>query len=243
MVIPLLAALVIISAFLLGFHQVNWSRAMSNLITWISEGGFNTDVVAEGLYALLDTMYISAFATAAGTLIAFPLAALSTPSIAPAPIASVMRMFTSLIRTVPSLLYAVIGVIMVGPGPVAGALALTIYTTGYLAKLFYETFENVDKEFLDVMRTFTHSLPLLAHLVYLKLRKQFITNIMFIFEYNLRTAAVIGFVGAGGIGYYISQYISLLRYDAVFTLVLLTFLFVGVIDIISYIFRKKVLKG
>lgn len=66
---------------------------------------------------------------------------------------------------------------------------------------------------------------------------------MFIFEYNLRTAAVIGFVGAGGIGYYISQYISLLRYDAVFTLVLLTFLFVGVIDIISYIFRKKVLKG
>ncbi|MFN3804658.1 MAG: PhnE/PtxC family ABC transporter permease [Pyrobaculum sp.] len=239
MVIPLLALLTIVLGLAVGLHAADWGKAFTNLAVFLSNISLEPEVLHAALYALYETLVMSIFATAAAVLISVPLAGLSAGNLSPTPLAITVRSIATFFRTIPALLWAVVAVVMFGPGQVAGALALTIYSVGYLTKLYYETFENVDAGFLDAMRAMGARGIKLIHLTYLQQRRQFITNTIFIFEYNVRTATIIGFVGAGGVGYYIAQYLSLLRYDAVVTIVLITLVFVLALEGISYLARRR----
>lgn len=95
-----------------------------------------------------------------------------------------------------------------GPGPAAGALALALYTSTYLVKLFYEALEAVERELYDSLRAIgLRGLPLAALFTHVK--RQVVSHVLFMLEYNVRTATILGFVGAGGVG---STYSSTSRY-------------------------------
>lgn len=238
MIILTLILLALLLGLALGIFEIDLPKAVRNIQTFLSELSLDKEALAVGLYALYETVLISLFSTAAAILIAMPMAAVASGHVGSPPLAVAVRVAATFMRSIPAVLWAVLGVVALGPGKEAGAIALFIYSVGYLVKLFYETFENVDKNFVDAMKAIGARGLKLAHLIYLQERRQFITNMIFILEYNIRTATIIGLVGAGGIGYYIAQYISLLKYDALATIIILTFLFVLVLELISYLWRR-----
>ncbi|MEM0203032.1 MAG: ABC transporter permease subunit [Archaeoglobaceae archaeon] len=183
---------------------------------------------------------MSAIGVSGGVLIAYMLAPLASPLIVSPKVAFVFRTFSNATRTVPAILWAIIFVILIGPGPKAGALALTLYTSGYLVKFFYESLEATNREFHSSLKVIGLTGLPLAFALYSHTKKHVISNALFMLEYNVRTATILGFVGAGGIGYYIVHYLSLLDYQATMTFVTFTLLLVITIDTISYITRQRV---
>jgi phosphonate transport system permease protein len=155
-------------------------------------------------------------------------------------LATLSRLLANVVRSIPAIFWAILFVILVGPGPRAGALALSLYTAAYLAKFFYEILESVDREHVNSLKVMGLSGLTLASALYAHTRRQVVSSILFMLEYNVRTATIIGFVGAGGVGYYILHYMNSLDYPAVITFIAVTTLFVIAIDTLSYLVRTRV---
>jgi phosphonate transport system permease protein len=144
------------------------------------------------------------------------------------------RFFIGAIRTVPSILYGVIFVVAFGLGPAAGVMGVALYTVGYLGKFFYETFEGVDPEMYEaVQATGANRLQIFRFVVLPETANAVISQILFMFEYNIRASSILGFVGAGGIGYYMLGYVQMLQYRSLTTAILLTFAVVMLVDAAS----------
>ncbi|HWQ18107.1 MAG TPA: ABC transporter permease subunit [Sulfolobales archaeon] len=231
----------LILSYPLGLVDVGvWAKMGINIAKFVPELGVRWDLVGDALIASYETLIISLLGVSGGTLIAYILAPLASPLIVPSRVALVGRMTANAIRTVPAILWAILFVILVGPGPRAGALALIIYTSGYLAKFFYESLEAIGREHYDSLRVIgLRGLPL-AFALYSHAKRYIISNVLFMLEYNVRTATILGFVGAGGIGYYIMNYLSMLNYQATITFVIFTLLLVIAIDLVSYVARLRV---
>lgn len=147
----------------------------------------------------------------------------------------------SAVRSLPSLIWAIIFVIVIGFGPLSGVLAMTFYTIGYLGKLQYETFEGMDSGPLEAGRAMGLSSTSIAKdIVIPENSNHLLSQLIFMFEYNVRHGTVIGIVGAGGIGYHINNYLKFLQYDKVFALLVLIFVVVILIDLISFFARSFV---
>jgi phosphonate transport system permease protein len=146
------------------------------------------------------------------------------------------------VRTIPSLLWAVIFVIGFGLGPAAGALGVAMYSVGYLGKLFYEAFDAVDAEVLEALRgTARNRIQLAVYAVLPESANAVLSQLFFMFEYNIRASAIMGFVGAGGIGFYIQVYVQTLQYDRLLTVLLLLLAVVLAMDVISAWVRRRYL--
>lgn len=184
--------------------------------------------------ALVETIEIAFAGTALGALLALPLALAATPLLAGQVVAGPVRLLLAVVRTVPSLLWAILFVVAVGLGPGAGALAIAVYSLGYLGKILYEVFEGVDPEVLEAVRsTGSNRLQLARFVVLPEAANAILAQLIFMFEYNVRASSILGLVGAGGIGYYLMGYIQLLQYDRLLTALLATLAVVIVIDRIS----------
>ena len=111
---------------------------------------------------------------------------------------------------------------------------MTLYTIGYLGKLQYEAIEGIANEPLEASMAMglTKSERFLF-VVIPESSNDLISQLLFMFEYNVRHGSVIGIVGAGGIGYYISTYLKFLQYDKVMALLIVLFFVVVLIDILS----------
>ena len=118
---------------------------------------------------------------------------------------------------------------------------MTFYTVGYLGKLQYEVFEGMRNDPLEAARAMGLSRPsIFLNVVIPENSNHLLSQLMFMFEYNVRHGTVIGIVGAGGIGYYISTYLKFLQYDKVFALLILIFIVVVIIDLLSLMVRSFV---
>ena len=181
--------------------------------------------------ASLETLQIAFVGTALGIAIALPLAVLATRTLFGPAIAGGMRLVLAFVRTIPALLWGIVFVVALGLGPGAGSLGIALYSLGYLGKLFYEIFEGVDTEVLEAVRSVGCTRLQLARYALLpEAANNVLAQLLFMFEYNVRASSIMGFVGAGGIGYYMLGYIQLLRYDALLTTLLVTLALVLVID-------------
>lgn len=218
-----------------------WIKAFINAKRFVTEDlGFKISLLGDAVNAVLETLFISIFGVSAGTMIAYLLAPLASPVIAGRHVAIPFRLVANAIRSIPAIFWAILFVILVGPGPKAGALALAVYTAAYLIKFFYENLESISPDQVDSLRVIGLRGITLAMALYMHIRRQIISNILFMLEYNVRTATIVGFVGAGGVGYYILQYMNMLDYPAVLTFVIVTMVFVIAIDTFSYIVRVRV---
>lgn len=240
--LTLMAVITLILTAPLGLLDLGlWFKASSNMAKFLMDDlGFRVDLIEDAFKAVYETLVISLFGVSSGTLIAYILAPLASPMIVGSRLATLSRLLANAVRSIPAIFWAILFVILVGPGPKAGALALALYTATYLAKFFYEILESVDQEHVNSLKVMGLSGLTLASAMYAHNRRQVVSSILFMLEYNVRTAAIIGFVGAGGVGYYISYYMSLLDYPAAITFIAVTMLFVIAIDTLSYLARTRV---
>jgi len=194
----------------------------------------NLAVLERVSWAIVETLQIAYVGTALGAVLALPLAFLATGTLFGAWVTVPTRFVLAFVRTIPALLWGILFVVAVGLGPAAGALGIGLYTLGYLGKLFYEIFEGVDPEVLEAVRGVgCNRLQLARFAVLPEAANGVLAQLLFMFEYNVRASSIMGFVGAGGIGYYMLGYIQLLRYDALMTAVLVTLVVVLLIDWLS----------
>ena len=197
------------------------------------------DILPSLLPAIGETIQMSLAGTMLGFLISLPLAFFGTKTLFGSTVTWCARTVIGMIRTIPSILFGVIFVIAFGLGATAGTIGIAFYTVGYLAKLFYEAFEAVDREVIEAVRS-THCtrLQLMRFAIIPETVNTVISQVLFMFEYNIRSSTIMGFVGAGGIGYYMLGYIQMLQYQHLMTALLATFFVVMIIDCLSLKLRS-----
>lgn len=236
----LLAALVVSMANIglldvprLGRGAVNIGRFVGDLFPP------NLAVMATVSVAIVETLQIAFVGTMLGFIFALPMALIATQSLFGPAVTGGARLLLALVRTVPSLFWGIVFVVAVGLGPAAGALGLALYSLGYLGKLYYEIFEGVDPEVTEAVRAVGCNRLQLARFALLpEAANNLMAQLLFMFEYNVRASSIMGFVGAGGIGFYLLGYIQMLQYDRLLTALIATLVVVIVIDRISARVRR-----
>jgi phosphonate transport system permease protein len=189
--------------------------------------------------AMVQTIEMAFVGTAIGFALALPLSLAASPVLFGPSITGPVKVVLAAVRTVPALFWAIVFIVAVGLGPAAGALAVGLYSLGYLGKLLYETYDGVDPEVIEAVRSVGATRSQLARYAVLpESANGILAQLLFMFEYNVRASSIMGLVGAGGIGFYILGYMQLLRYDLLLTALLLTLAVVVVIDRASSLIRR-----
>jgi phosphonate transport system permease protein len=192
------------------------------------------------LHGLLDTFQIAFLATLIGAIISLPLAFFSAQNLAPSWLVVPVRLFAAGLRVLPALLWAILAVIIVGPGPLAGIIAIALYTVGYLSKLQYEALEGIPRDALDAVRAMGASRFQQAwHVALPEAGNALRSQLLFMFEYNVRASSIVGLVGAGGIGQLLFDQLRFSQYDRMLTILLVLFVAVAALDVLSYRVRRR----
>lgn len=151
------------------------------------------------------------------------------------------RAVLNLLRTVPEMLWALVFVFLVGLGPFPGVLALGVHTGGVLGKLFAEVLEDVDLQPVESLQsTGAGKLQILFYGILPQALPQFVSYTLYRWEVNIRVAAVLGFVGAGGLGQRIHIAISLFLEQQLLTLLMVLYVLVTGVDYLSAYLRRRV---
>ncbi|MFQ5850439.1 MAG: phosphonate ABC transporter, permease protein PhnE [Candidatus Binatia bacterium] len=146
------------------------------------------------------------------------------------------------LRTVPEMLWALVFVFLVGLGPFPGVLALGVHTGGVLGKLFGEVLEDVDPQPIESLQsTGANRVQILLYGIFPQVLPQFISYTLYRWEVNIRVAAVLGFVGAGGLGQRIHIAISLFLENQLLTLLIVLYVLVTCVDYLSACLRRRVI--
>lgn len=189
---------------------------------------------------MFETIQMAFIGTVVGVAIALPMSMFAARNLNSKWVYAPIRAILAAIRTFPSILWAILFVIMVGLGPFAGILALIMYTIGFVAKLQYESIETVDADPMDAVSSIGVSKwQLIRYVVLPESAPHLLSQILYMFDYNVRQSSILGLVGAGGIGFYIINYIKFFEYGkaAVFMIVVLAA--VLIIDWVSVKIRDK----
>lgn len=152
-------------------------------------------------YLLFETICIAFLGTVVGAFISVPFALVSTRKIVPGWFAWIGRFITMCVRTVPSLVYGLMFIRVTGPGPFAGVLTMSVVSIGMLAKLYIDTLEDLDYSIVEALQAMGCSrFEQIRYGILPQLYSNFASIVLYRFDMNLRDAAVLGLVGAGGIG-------------------------------------------
>jgi phosphonate transport system permease protein len=191
----------------------------------------------------LETLHISVAGLLIAVVIGLPAALLIAGNVdAPAVVRRGTILMAATLRGVPELLWALVFVATVGLGPAAGVYAIGIHGAGLLAKLASEQLEAVDPAPVEAIRMAgAGRLAVAALAVVPQARPGLMSLILYLWECNIRTATVVGFVGAGGIGGALDIALRLFRYEELSTLVLAVLVLILAVDGLSRAVRRRVL--
>jgi phosphonate transport system permease protein len=191
------------------------------------------------LQEMLVTLQIAIWGTVLAVVCAVPLGLLSSSNIAPWWIAQPVRRLMDAARAINEMVFAMLFVVAVGLGPFAGVLALFVHTTGILSKLFSEAVEAIDPQPVEGIRaTGAYALEEIVFGVLPQVMPLWISYALYRFESNVRSATVVGMVGAGGIGVILWEVIRSFQYAQTCTVLLMIVVTVTLIDLISSRLRK-----
>lgn len=191
----------------------------------------------------LETLQMAVIATIAGAGVALPLALFNSKLGAPNRAAyAVVKLFNNVIRSVPDLLWALLFVAAVGVGALPGVLALFFFSIGVVTKLTSDTIDGIDLGPVEAARASGAShLQMLRTAVVPQVLPAYTSFTMYCFELNLRASAVLGFVGAGGIGAVLNFYRNLGQWDRVWGVVIGFLIVVIVVERIAMALRRRLL--
>lgn len=192
---------------------------------------------------MLDTIRMAVLGTTFGSLLAIPVALLSASNVFKSKWINVpVRLILNVIRTIPDLLLASIFVAVFGIGALPGIFALTVLSFGIVAKLFYESLESIDDGPLEAMTAVgANKSKWITFGVLPQAIAPYLSFVLFTFEINIRAAAVLGLVGAGGIGLFYDKTLGYFEYPKVTTIIIFTLLIVMIIDYVSTKVRERLL--
>jgi phosphonate transport system permease protein len=188
------------------------------------------------------TVQIAIWGTSLAVLMAIPLGLLASRNITPAFIQVPVRRFLDIVRSAPDLVLGMIFLVAVGPGPLAGVMALAINTSGVLAKLFSEAVESIDKGPVEGVRaTGAAKLHEINWGVIPQVAPLWTSYALYRFESNSRSATVLGLIGAGGIGQVLFDSLNAFAYSRTAAIVLVIIVAVSLIDMLSQAIRSRLL--
>jgi len=192
------------------------------------------------LSELVITLQIALWGTALAIVCSVPLALLASANITPRWVHQPVRRVLDACRAINEMVFALLFVVAVGLGPFAGVLAIWVHTTGVLAKLFSEAVETIDPQPVEGIRaTGAHPLEEILYGVIPQVLPLWISYALYRFESNVRSASVVGMVGAGGIGMVLWDVIRGFQYAQTATLLLMLVVSVSIIDLLSAQLRKR----
>lgn len=189
---------------------------------------------------LVETLQISFGGTLIGGILAFPVAFLSARNIIKNRLISIpIKLFMNLIRSIPAVVLAVIGLFLVGLGVLAGLIGIALFSFGIMSKMLYEAIETVDMSPFEALESGgANKVISFRYAVLSQILPIYLGYMIYVFEINIRASAILGYIGAGGIGQIINDnaYINNNRVGVAIIVIFLTTL---VVQLLSNIVRRK----
>lgn len=252
----LVGAAVIIGALVL--VDARWSRlleAPAEIVNYfgLMSRGVLADPLADpqvgywqtAVALMIESLHMAWIGTIIGAIFSLPMGFLAAENVSPKPVVFVARQILNAIRAVPELVWAIVIMLPVfGLGPVAGTMALGINSIGTLGKLTSEVIEASDPGPAEASRASgARPLQILRHATVPQVMPEIVAFWLYRFEINIRAGAVLGVLGAGGIGSILSSIISRRLWDRVGITLLAVILITIMVDTISSALRNRIISG
>jgi phosphonate transport system permease protein len=240
-----LGALVYLTAAI-GTLEVNWARVADGWERGLRFlGGFVTpnfterwDDIRQGL---IESLTMTLTATAAGILLSIPVGIGAARNIAPAPVYLACRALIAVSRSLQEIIVAILFVAMVGFGPLAGFLTLSFATIGFLAKLLAEDIEDIDEAQAEAVHATGASWwQVLDYAITPQVMPRLVGLSLYRLDINFRESAVIGIVGAGGVGATLNTALDRYEYDSAAAILILIIAIVMITEYSSGFVRRWV---
>ena len=188
------------------------------------------------------TVHIALWGTVLAVIAAVPMGLLCSANVTPAWLHQPVRRLMDACRAINEMVFAMLFIVAVGLGPFAGVLALAVHTTGTLAKLFSEAVEAIDPQPVEGIRsTGASAMHEIVYGVIPQVIPLWISFTLYRFESNVRSASVVGMVGAGGIGVVLWEIIRGFQYAQTAAVMIIIVVSVSVIDMVSSRIRKTLI--
>lgn len=223
--------------------------SLSDLISGLGEAGSilgdmfgppSVDYFTNLWKPMAETVQMSIIGTIVGAIVAIPFAVFSARNFIKNKVVTwIFRNILGIFRTIPALVFAAIFAMVYGFNSFSGMLSLAVFTFGMVAKLIYDAMEGIDNGPVEAIEAAGgNKLSVLRYAIVPQILPQFLSFVLYAFEINIRSASILGYVGAGGIGVFYSRNISFGRWDRVGSIVILTFVVVLITDLISAKIRE-----
>lgn len=194
--------------------------------------------------ALLQTVQMAVIGTAISIIVALPLSFLASRATNPSkPILAIARFVMNVVRSVPDLLYASIFVTVVGTGALSGIMALFLFNLGIMVKLISEALDGIDRGGQEAALS-SGATWLKANRAAMlpEIAPSYLSQSIYVLELNIRASAVIGLVGAGGLGMLIDKVRTFYQYHYLSTVILEILVLVVLLELLSSYTRKRLLR-
>lgn len=187
------------------------------------------------------TFQMAFWGTFLAVIVAIPFALLSSYNIVPLWVVQPIRRLMDAARAINEIVFAILFIVAVGMGPFAGVMALFVHNVGVIAKLFSEVVETIDPHPVEGIRaTGANRIQEIIFGVIPQVLPSWISLSLYRLETNVRSATVLGIVGAGGIGFVLHESIRGFEYDNASAIIIIIILAVSLVDIVSQQLRKLV---
>ncbi len=198
-------------------------------------------VLGSAVVGALQTLQIAVVGTTVAALVALPLGFLSARNVASGSLFYPVRAVLNFFRSIDTMVYALFFVAAVGLGPFPGVLAVVTYTAMTLAKLYSEAIEGIEPGPVEaITATGASRLQVLRFGILPQVLPLFASYVLYRLETNIRAATILGFVGAGGIGFYIQTYLRMINYPAASAVLLVLVAMVMGVDFASSRLRARI---
>ena len=223
------------------FFSVDAARRMGKFIGEMLVPETSSKFLAKLGWAALETLAMSALGTLLAVVFGLALAVPASKTHAgdPARWRGISRLVLNMLRSIPELVWAALLLISAGLGPLAGTLALAFHTTGVLGRLFAESIENANGGQAFALRSRGVSeAKIFWYATLPQVLPQLLSYTLYSWENNIRAAAVLGVVGAGGLGQLLAFHMGLFQMQETSSILLAMLLMVALVDAVSYASRR-----
>lgn len=241
--------LVFLAFFVQGFTQAGISverlaQGASNLGRFLGQAFppsvSRLDVIAR---AMLETLNMAVVGVTFGVILSLPMALLCARNTTPHPVVRIIAVnLVATLRTIPDLIWALIFVVAVGLGPLAGILAIVMDTIGFCARFFSERIEETNpKPGMALQAAGASRSAVVVGAILPECLPSFVATSLFSVEKAVRSAVVLGLVGAGGIGVELTSAMNLFRYNEALTIILFVLVVVIAVEQVAAAIRRRVI--
>lgn len=191
--------------------------------------------------AMIETIAMAMIATVSGIAISIPVAFGAAENLSPRPTYYLSRAIISISRAIDGLIVAIIAVVALGFGPLAGIVAISFKTIGFFSKLLAEDIEDIDMKSVEAIRaTGASSLQAMVYGVVPQVVPRFVGLAVYRWDINIRSSTIVGIVGAGGIGVLLNRAYQRYEYDYVAAILIVIIAVVLVAELVSAVVRRRV---